>query len=422
MKKIFFIFMVTALIAGCAKKKDSSKIIISYGTIEVLPENIAANIRIIKKFEKIHPNVRVTLKNYNKIDQLLTHLAAGNAPDIIWMHPFWMPKYVESGVALDLSPYLEASFVNTFYKVCVDAYTYNNKIYGLPIQANFPVLYYNKDLLEKTSLPCPNLETDINTLVNFTKKITIYDKKNPNNSIIGFYNFTPLHAFNIGGFKLFSKDGDKLYIQNSKFRELLKLAYDINQTYKLTSSALSMDQNVNAIGGGDSENFLMGKTAFIIDSPYIVRTLKKARFTWGLTLLPKDTKGKRQSTQVETICNFVNANSKQKEAAVKFLKFYTSSKGLIEQAKVPNGIPPLTELLKNDLIPKYYGKKETDLFNLALVNGTYLPPFKDLIQFWQTIYNPFLKQTICNTKTSFNDILSEFNKSVRTQFPEMEIK
>lgn len=107
-------------------------------------------------------------KETDYLDRLSTDIASGDAPDIFMQYGGTnCLDYVESGVVLNLDPYLEADpdWYNGFAKadwdtVNFEQYGYEGT-YGTPSSSYEVLLYYNQDYLDQCGLEVPESWDDL---------------------------------------------------------------------------------------------------------------------------------------------------------------------------------------------------------------------------------------------------------------------
>lgn len=107
----------------------------------------------IAEFEEANPGVRIKATWYEKnalYAALKTALRAGQAPDIFYAEPDQV-EYMDNGFLLDLSD-LNWDAVEPWAR---QAWTYQGKPYGLPLEAWTVELYYNKDTLADLGITLP---------------------------------------------------------------------------------------------------------------------------------------------------------------------------------------------------------------------------------------------------------------------------
>ena len=122
----------------------------------------------IAEFEANHPNIKIKPTWYEKnalYAALKTALRAGQAPDIFYAEPDQV-EYMDNGFLLDLSG-LNWDAVEPWAK---EAWTYQGKPYGLPLEAWTVELYYNKDKLAELGVELPeNLQLDPDAFMELVK-------------------------------------------------------------------------------------------------------------------------------------------------------------------------------------------------------------------------------------------------------------
>ena len=108
----------------------------------------------IKTFEAENPGVKVDVTWYQKQplnSALKVALTAGKAPDVFYAEVD-QTEYVSNNALLPLDDIVDWSNVE---KWAQDAWTFNGKIFGFPLEATVVELYYNKDLLKDLGVPLP---------------------------------------------------------------------------------------------------------------------------------------------------------------------------------------------------------------------------------------------------------------------------
>ena len=92
-------------------------------------------------------------------EYLSTRAAAGKLPDIVWDEAGKLPLYVSQGWVYPLDEFVKDD--PDFQYVpqnLVDDYTYCGKLYALPHQAHFELMYVNLDALDGHNLDMPRLD------------------------------------------------------------------------------------------------------------------------------------------------------------------------------------------------------------------------------------------------------------------------
>ncbi len=118
---------------------------------------------IARRYEASHPGVKVDvqyLENEAYKKKLTTLLQSSDRPNIIYS---WgggvLRDQVKAGVIEDLTPVMDQAWKARFVPVAVQAYTINDKIYGVPMHTSQVGIFYNKDLFAKASVDASSIKT-----------------------------------------------------------------------------------------------------------------------------------------------------------------------------------------------------------------------------------------------------------------------
>ena len=114
----------------------------------------------IDEFEKLHPDIHVTIENipYGNYEQkLIAEFITGGAPDLFWVNTPWLATFIKDGMLTNLTPLIQANHVNMaqYYPQLVALHSVGNKIYGLPKDWDTIALYYNKAYFARQHLTVP---------------------------------------------------------------------------------------------------------------------------------------------------------------------------------------------------------------------------------------------------------------------------
>ena len=137
--------------AGPAAAQDIELTLWSHWSAEVPKRSFVE--AAIADFEADNPTIKIKPTWYEKnalYAALKTALRARQAPDIFYAEPDQV-EYMDNGFLLDLSP-LNWAAVEPWAK---EAWTYQGKPYGLPLEAWTVELYYNKDKLADLGVKLP---------------------------------------------------------------------------------------------------------------------------------------------------------------------------------------------------------------------------------------------------------------------------
>ena len=137
-------FVAAACLAGSAAAQQVKELTFWSHWAAEMPKRTFVE-EAIKAFEAKNPGIKLKQTWYEKTALyagLKTALRAGQAPDIFYAEPDQV-EYMENGFLLDLSD-LNWKDVEPWAK---EAWTYQGKPYGLPLEAWTSELYYNKKMM-----------------------------------------------------------------------------------------------------------------------------------------------------------------------------------------------------------------------------------------------------------------------------------
>lgn len=135
---------------------DSAKTTITFAgwSLDMTPEFKT----LADGFQKAHPNVTVKIKQYSADDydkQMTADISAGSQPDVFPIKNLQKYySYSQSGGLADLSSV--ADTYKSDKNVDISAYKLDGKYFAMPYRADAWVLFYNKDMFDKTGVTAPD--------------------------------------------------------------------------------------------------------------------------------------------------------------------------------------------------------------------------------------------------------------------------
>ena len=123
----------------------------------------------ISRFENEHPHIKI---NFEGMDQtihreqkLKSEMVTGQPPDIFFLFGgAEIEPYAEAGRLLNLTPYLEEQGLMKDF-IDLSLWTFDGKVYGVPLEGNAEPLYYNKTLFGELGLEPPQTVEDLFELI-----------------------------------------------------------------------------------------------------------------------------------------------------------------------------------------------------------------------------------------------------------------
>lgn len=143
-----------------------------------------------KEFAKLYPNIIVKRSappsGTNVRAVFAAANAGGTAPTIFdsLYHPSVVP-YSQSGFLLDLTDRIKSwKYYKDVVPAAIDEFTYNGKIWGMPVYIYVMMLWARSDLLQAAGLP-NRLPKDWNELATFAQKLTVPTKNQYGFGLLG---------------------------------------------------------------------------------------------------------------------------------------------------------------------------------------------------------------------------------------------
>ncbi len=218
----------------------------------------------IAEFEKEHDwiNIETVTVDFNSmITTLNNDIASGQTADLIYGENAWVPTLAEAGFIDKPSNVLSEDFYNGYYDYALDAFKYNDEVYGVPHYMTNWIIFVNKDLIEGAGLKMEDFPTTEKGLKEWIDKLGAHYKGSNVSTIFGVTTAevpatgTALHAlFSAYGGHLFNDDGslDDLTSGNNKtaMSEMLDFCdYLIDNNY--TQENLKLKDYRAAFGAGN---------------------------------------------------------------------------------------------------------------------------------------------------------------------------
>jgi raffinose/stachyose/melibiose transport system substrate-binding protein len=176
-RKLVRVFLVlTAVLALTLTAQARSKLKAQTVTLKIWHNWVSdtdANKRAFKKivnnFCTANPNIKIEadgIENQSYKYKIKTAVAANEMPDLFytWGAGFSKP-FVEAGKILALDSYLRDGTKRQLLPGTLTYFTYNNKVYGLPLYMWCGVLYCNQEMFAKNNLKLPDTYQELLTAV-----------------------------------------------------------------------------------------------------------------------------------------------------------------------------------------------------------------------------------------------------------------
>lgn len=170
------IAVVVMASSACASAKTVTLKYTTWGSTQ----EVKLNKDIIARFEAQNPGVKVKLiyiDGGNYFAGLLTQMAAGSGPDVMYINPQWSFPLYKMGALKDLSAYFKADKdlldPAIYYTQAYDGVTYNGSRYGTTNGTNIQSIFYNTTLVANAGLREPSDDWTYTDFVEYAQKMTL---------------------------------------------------------------------------------------------------------------------------------------------------------------------------------------------------------------------------------------------------------
>lgn len=299
-------FMVVGLLAGCGSSEKTEKVenaesteSAADNTTEAKTESTSeGDIQITvfhrfsdgeskqffdeaaASFEEAHPGVKVVMTsadNANYKQEISVKLASNESPDIYFAWSgVYAQNFADGGRALDLSSYIsgdkawsEGIIANQF-----GPFTFDGKIYGIPIVMDGKAFYYNKEIFSELNLQVPETWEDFMTVLDAISKTDYIPISlgNQEDWATGHY-MTTLNQRMVSADTLaadYAMEGD---FSDAQYVEALKRLNEMTPYFTPDFNSTSYDTGIN--------DFITGKAAIYYEQFNQVQYIQPAEFEWS---------------------------------------------------------------------------------------------------------------------------------------------
>lgn len=307
---------------------------------ELLPE-------FYKKYPKVKVNVDYT--TYGKLNEkLTTSIVSGGVPDVMLMGVGWVENFAAQGVLADLSKtgLSKEELLKTYPENIVDAGTWDNGVYAVPIMLDTRFGVARMDLLKKAGFTAPPKTWE--ELVTMSKALTVRDSSGKlEQAGFDMLSLDPRQAFET---MLFSAGGDLFNADSTEPEFNSKAGVDALQ---LMTDLINKDK-VEDLGysspGAAVNPLLNGRAAMGIAHNNLWTQAQESNPEILDQLEPFALTGAEPGMFFGGTLATVSAKTKNPEAAQALLEFLTSSGPALAANEQRGNVPAQTELLDSDYV------------------------------------------------------------------------
>ncbi len=319
------------------------------------PQLMIIYAQIFDAFRHGHPAIEFRVERVTSLyeQNVLTRIAGGVPPDIIFIYPHNFTLWVSKGAVLELNPFIESTpdfSINDYYANIVDIFTLDGRVYGIPKDATSFYLAYNADIFDREGIPYPDDSWDWEKFLEVARKLTkdLNGDGKPDQFGAGPLEWNEL-VWQNGG-RVFSEDGKRCLLNEPAAIEALQFYSDLQIKYHVAPNPIERDFL------GDMARFQRGEVAMVRSAyPHAAEMRNKISFRWDIALLPGGKAGR--ATLALPSAYAISSGCKHPEAAFKFIKFLTRKPGMTYLLGVENAafkqVANSPEFLQGDFAPEH---------------------------------------------------------------------
>src|SRR6202795_4487684 len=256
--------------------------------------------------------------------QLVQQLARKNGtPDVFTQDIIWIAEFAEAGWALPLDSYFGAEEMKAYFPGIVQGCTWKGKLTAMPWFIDCGKLYYRKDILAKIGANVPEtweqlIETAQKGVGGETRFGFIWQAKQAEILTCDLVSFVGSNGGSILG-----PDGKSVKIAEPEAKAAVQLMYDTIHKHKITpSDVLTWDEEPSR------RPFTAGQSVFLRNWNYVWaiaqdKTQSDIVGKVEVAALPHFP-GKQSAACLGGYQYGVNASSKNKDAALDFLRYLST--------------------------------------------------------------------------------------------------
>jgi len=307
---------------------------------------------VLPAFKALYPNVTVNHQEipYDDLRQkLVTGLAGGTLPDVLRADIIWVPEFADQDALLALDTEMSdfSTISSQVFPGPLSTNKWKDHYYGLPLDTNTRVMFYNKKVLADAGI------TAAPTTVDEFEAAMAQVKTKLGSKVFG-YAEGGTGAWSVLPW-IWSFGGGITDAELTKATGTLNGAGTVAAVTKLKDWLDKGYISPSILGGGvaTSDQFGKDQTASILEGPWMPGIFKNQFPTLGFDYapVPAGTGGSQSVVGGEDIVVF--KQTQNKEAALAFTRFMLSEDAQLAMGKVGQ-MPVLSSLSGNANLPDYY--------------------------------------------------------------------
>ncbi|MCD6397005.1 MAG: ABC transporter substrate-binding protein [Spirochaetaceae bacterium] len=375
---------------------------------------------IIEAFEKENPDIKVKVvvvpAGETDATKLITAVAAGTGPDLVYLDRFTIPQRAAQNVLEPMEDILRELGVDIeelksqFYDFAIRECTFNGKMWALPFDTDVRVLFYNPDLLAKAGYKEP--PKTIYELIEVAEKLTVEGKRGRYETV----GFIPWYGQGWPYTWIFAFEGRVFDEKTGKF--VFATDPGVIESYKWQKEWADRFgyEALNAFASmqfGDLNVFTAGKLAMLVDGNWTLAGLRlfaPPNFKYGMAGIP--TKSGKPVTWCGGWSVAIPKGAKHPKEAAR-LALYIATKGQVRYAvdtlHIPTYKPAVEEFLKK--------APDQKVFVDLLENAKIRPPVPVGALLWDKLVEA--RDYVLTGKKTVEEALMDAQREVQEAYDEI---
>jgi multiple sugar transport system substrate-binding protein len=300
-------------------------------------DNNPVRVKQVELFQQMNPDIELVIDPANRDRQkVIVQAIAGVGPDVFDSYgkeP--LEVYIRSGIAYDCTAAFREKGINAeeiVWPVARPSFVSGGKVYGFPCNVNAHAVWFNKNIFDEEGIPYPKLDWTWEDLIATAQKL---NKRDARGKVVRFGLYWDWQSTSgayydllvqFGGRK-FTPDTTQSLFGSEANIQAIQLARDFLHKYKITPTPAQEAAMVSqgGWGGAGAIGYLSaGRVAMAYGGRWWLNQLRdstKKGLRLGVVPLPH---AKVQTNIGGARCGLVNAYSKNREAAIRFVMFLAS--------------------------------------------------------------------------------------------------
>jgi multiple sugar transport system substrate-binding protein len=298
--------MVILLVGGCGSsdKEDGRVTVVFWHSF--VAHTIPAFNDLVQRFEEEHPSIRLRAQYVptgdGLIQKLITAIQSGTTPDVCWVHADFLDKLVDAGAICRMDEFLHGpgglspEDLADIFPALLDAASWRDTLYALPMEATSLALFYNRGLFRKAGLDPDHPPNTWEELREYASRLTVDTGGDGAVEQYGFFvpvfpSSGPLNIWMNLQWTPFLWQAGGTEITEDQTRVLFNSDAGV-QALALWKS-IYHDLNFSRYGLSHDVGFASGNLAMIMDGPWDLPRFRQLKdIDWAVAPLPAGPAGR----------------------------------------------------------------------------------------------------------------------------------